>query len=249
MYDQSYLNFQIFKEYSELLCAFSTRKGGFSSGNFSSLNLGINTGDSPGLVHKNRKLFYKKLNISEVNIAYPSQTHSSNAKIVEKPGIYADTDGLICMKRNIFLTIQTADCFPVFLYAWRERLVALIHVGWRGALHGILDVTLSSIEEDINVNLSFVKIAIGPGLGPECFEVQEDVYSQFPEKYLLKHKNNLKRYLDLKRFIYEKLLQRNVSAKKIYVDKACTKCNKDFFYSYRRDGHHSGRMMGIIGLK
>ena len=143
---KSFITFQNFRDYPELTCVFSTRIGGLSVGKFSSLNLGLNTGDSPNLVRSNRRIFYNALQIPENRIAFQVQTHSANVQCVLKPGIYSDTDALICNTRNIFLAIQTADCFPVFLYSRADKIFAVIHVGWRGALLGILDNTLQIIK-------------------------------------------------------------------------------------------------------
>jgi YfiH family protein len=249
MADASFLKFQIFKPYSELVCAFSTRKGGVSTGKFSSLNLGFGTGDSEKLVQQNRDLFYKKLKIHESYTVYPVQTHSTNIRIVKKPGTYGDTDGLICSTRGIFLIIQTADCFPVFIYAPQEGVVALLHVGWRGALLGIIERALSLIDGELKIDPTNVKVAIGPGLGPECFEVKEDVYRRFPDDFIIRHHEGIRKYLDLKGFIYNSLSRRNIPAVNIETCSICTMCNADLFYSYRRHAKHSGRMMGIIGVK
>jgi YfiH family protein len=249
MADASFLTFQIFKPYSELVCAFSTRKGGVSTGKFSSLNLGLSTGDSEEFVQQNRNLLYRKLKLQESNIVYPSQTHSANIRNVKKPGHYRDTDGLICSTRGILLTVQTADCFPVFIYAPQEGVVAILHVGWRGALLGIIERALSLINGELKIDPTNVKVAIGPGLGPECFEVKEDVYERFPDDFIIRHYNGIRKYLDLKDFIYNSLCRGNIPAVNIETYSICTKCNPDLFYSYRRDAKHSGRMMGIIGVK
>lgn len=246
---KSFITFKIFSNYPELICAFSTRMGGLSTGKLSSLNLGFNTTDSPNLVQSNRHLFYKALQISKDHIAFQDQTHSPNVKYVLRPGMYSNTDALICKTRGIFLAIQTADCFPVFLYSAAIKLVAIIHVGWRGAISGIIDNTLQVIKTDHTNNLADFLVTIGPGLNAECFEVKEEVYSQFPEKFLRKHNDKQKRYLNLKDYIIYKLLQFGILSSNIYIYPDCTKCNGSHFYSYRRDGQHSGRMMGIIGMK
>jgi YfiH family protein len=246
---KSFITFDIFKAYPELLCVFTTRKGGLSTGDFASFNMGLKTGESFELVQTNRSLLYKFLNISESQIAYQDQVHSSNLYHVNKPGIYAKTDALICSVRGIFLAIQTADCFPVFLYAKKEELISIIHIGWRGAVMNIIDRTLKSLETDYEVDLSNIIVAVGPGLGMECFEVKRDVYEQFPKKYLGIHPDKEKRYLNLREFIIDNLKDYGIQNSHIHINTACTKCNDQIFYSYRRDGRKSGRMMGIIGMK
>jgi len=110
-----YKTFKIFPK-SALLHAYSTRKGGISPSPFDSLNLGKNTADDPANVDENRRLFFTALNVDIRRCVFPQQVHSANVKIVNEAGLVKNCDALITREKNLFLTIQTADCFPVFLY-------------------------------------------------------------------------------------------------------------------------------------
>ena len=91
-------------------------------------------------------------------------------------------------------------------------------------------------------------VAIGPGLQRECFEVRSDVFNQFPKEFLDKHPDKSKRLLNLSAYVYQQIISKGVLAEHIHRNTDCTKCNQEKYYSYRRDGEKSGRMMGIIGI-
>jgi YfiH family protein len=246
----SYITFKIFNQFPELVCAFSGRQGGVSRGIYSSFNLGGNTGDSAEAVERNRQFFFNKLGIEKEKVAFAEQIHSSNIGIVDKPGTYPKTDAMICGKEDIFLTIQTADCFPIFVYVPAKKVIAVIHAGWQGVALGIVKNVLQILYYDFNILPSDLHIAIGPGIQRECFEVGEDVYPLFPIEYLADSPVRNKKYLNLQDFIVNQLMNDwSVTKSNIYVDSSCTKCMAKEYYSYRRDGVQSGRMMGIIGIK
>jgi copper oxidase (laccase) domain-containing protein len=102
--------------------------------------------------------------------------------------------------------------------------------------------------ENLSASSSDLYVAIGPGLQKECFEVRSDVFSQFPEDSLGTHQDRAKRFLDLSGYLNQQLVSLNIPPKQISVSTDCTKCNSDQYYSYRRDGERSGRMLGIIGV-
>jgi YfiH family protein len=249
MQNDYYISFPLFDQFEELICAFSTRRGGYSKGSFSSLNMGNIKSDDPLLVMKNRNLFYNKLGILKQSVALPDQIHSANVKIISKSGMIPQTDALISNDRGLFLGIQTADCFPVFIYSPKKKTIGIVHAGWKGVVQDILMKTIDTMIENLGVFPSDLFIAVGPGLQKECFEVRSDVYKYFPEEYLEYHKDTSKRYLKLAGYLYNILISMNVPAKQIYISDDCTKCNHKQFFSYRRDGEKSGRMMGIIGIR
>ncbi len=249
MRDKIYITFKIFDPFEEIVCAFSTRLVVKGKEILASENKGYtgNYGSDADLTK--RAYFFDRLKISEDAIVYPAQIHSANIKHVFIPGIVPNTDALITQTRGLFLSIQTADCFPLFLYAPKKNVVGIIHAGWRGAKGGIVSRTLHFMQRNIGADLSDLHVAIGPGIQKECFEVQADVYEQFPEKYLIQHADNAKRYLDLCEFLKDELTTNNVPDHQIYVRNECTKCRNDLYYSYRLEGQKSGRMMGIIGIR
>jgi len=243
-----FISFQNFFSTSDLLCVFSTRQGGVSSGKYHSLNLGLKTGDSRQSVMANREKLLSSINIIESKIAFTDQVHSTEVKFVTEPGIYEKTDALITNQLNLYLAIQAADCFPVFIYYPGQQLIAAIHAGWRGALNGIIEKTITHMCDQFKVEPGNLLTAIGPGLQKECFEVQKDVFSLFEGKYLTETQDKTKQLLDLQSFIVDQLKYSGVIDVNIFNSDICTKCQQTDFYSYRRDQQKSGRMMGIIGV-
>jgi YfiH family protein len=249
MHRPPFIVFPVFKYYSDLVCAFSIRDGGVSNAPFKSLNLGLHTGDDPENVYENRKIFFAALNVDPEQVAYADQVHSTHAEIVKTASLHKRTDALIYTGRDLYLTIQTADCFPVFIFIPRSETVAVIHAGWRGVVAGIIENTLTKLKVHCNVKPVDFIVAIGPGMQVECFEVKKDVYGRIPDHFLTPHSSPEHKYLNLRALILEKLLLQGIINKHIYSSDLCTKCESQLFYSYRRDGQNSGRMMGIIGIR
>ncbi len=111
MRDDRYITFQPFDQFEELICAFSTRRGGHSEGIFSSLNMGNIKHDDPLIVKNNRKLFFNKLGIIEETVALPDQVHSANIKIISTPGIVPKTDALVTIEKDCFLVFKQLIVF------------------------------------------------------------------------------------------------------------------------------------------
>ncbi len=248
MADNSYITFDLFKQFEEIICTFSTRKGGYSTGPFTSQNMGNVQHDKSEVVKRNRLNYYKNLNIDPTKVILPGQIHSANITVVNSGGQAGNSDALISNKFNLFLGIQTADCFPIFLYEPGNRVIGAIHAGWQGAIAGIIPKTIALMETRLGANPSDIFAAIGPGLQKDCFEVREDVYHQFSEMYWHSHPDRTKRYLDLQAFIRDCLIKTGLQRQNIESDNSCTRCRVDLYYSYRRDGEKSGRMMGLLGI-
>ena len=243
-----YISFEIFKSHPQVICLFSTRNGGVSSGPYASLNLGLKTGDQKEMVIENRRLFFDEINIPQSQIAFTDQVHSGNVKHAIHPGIFNQTDALITDKDSLFLVIQTADCFPVFLYDQRKMAVAAIHAGWQGVLNDIIENTIEKMTRIFYSNPADIIGAIGPGLQRECFEIRRDLFSRIDKNYLSAHPDKEKRLFDLNRLITDRLIQQGIKPENVSTTEICSRCDHNNFYSFRRDKNLSGRMFGIIGI-
>jgi YfiH family protein len=245
----SFITFSIFQQFPHLICAFSTRYGGESTGIYAAQNMGLNTGDDRQIVTNNRRRFFETVSIPEKQIAFNDQIHSSNVHIAIQPGIYRESDGLMTREKNLFLAVQTADCFPVFLFSSRDQMAAVIHAGWRGTKAGIVATTCDNILSAFHIQPENLYVAIGPGIQKECFEVGLDVSQYYPDQFLSVHTDPEKRYLDLAGFIKRTLIEHGIPDRQIEDRGICTVCDRDRFYSFRRDKQKSGRMIGIIGMR
>ena len=240
--------FPLFSKQQNLLQAFSTRLGGFSQAPYDSLNLGMHSGDDRKTVAQNRDLFFDRLKVPREGLVFLEQVHSANVQLIKNPGIVPACDALITSEKNLFLTIQTADCFPVFLFDPQTEAVGIVHSGWRGTAANIVQKTISLMEDRLNCRAENMIAGIGPGVQQSCYQVDTETASHFDAKYLLADgPGHFK--LDVQGTIVEQLLASGIERENMEADKTCTHCATGHYYSYRRDGKNSGRMMGVLGMR
>ena len=214
---------------------FTTRRGGHSGGPYESLNLGRLTGDDQQLVARNRAAVEAELGVT---LALVRQVHGSE---VIRLTVRADpdrplpeADGHATALRGLALTVLTADCLPVALAA--DGAVAMLHAGWRGLAGGVIEEGVHALREVGGGGP--ISAAIGPGAGPCCYEVGEEVSEVFGQPGPT---------LDLKAIARSQLDQAGVAA--IHDVGMCTICSPpDLFYSHRRDRGLTGRQAGIVWL-
>lgn len=239
--------FDLLKPFPQLIHGFSTRVGGVSLPPFNTLNLGLHTGDDPKAVQQNRALFFNALGIRKQNVVFPEQVHSDTIRFVDTPGIVPHCDALITNRTNLFLSIQTADCFPVFVYDPVQKAVGIIHSGWRGTVKNIVGQTIRQFKARFHSEPERLLVAVGPGVQQSCYQIDEATAKYFHPKFL-KPDGPEHFKLNLQGAIIEQIRDEGVPNANIEIDTDCTHCRSDLYYSYRRDGKQSGRMMGIIGI-
>jgi hypothetical protein len=240
-------SFKILKPYA-LIQASSLRTGGYSKGAFNSLNLGLSTGDDITDIKRNRLKFFKSFKFSAKQLAIAHQVHSNHISIVKKPGMYAQTDALITNIPGLILSVLTADCFPILMYDPVKNVCAVVHSGWRGTSLNITGKTVKTLIEKFGSNPKSIIAAIGAGIQQSSYQVDPVTAGNFDKKYLLADGPRHYR-LDIQQNIITQLLDKGIEKENIEVDGRCTFQESALFYSYRRDGKLSGRMMSIIGIK
>ena len=187
----------------------------------------------------NRLNLFESEQLDARTLIQPKQVHSNVCVSATDfvPGMQADAT--YSKSSNHLLSILTADCLPILVYH-PDGTVAAIHAGWRGLYEEIIPKTLALLPPHTNV-------AIGPSIGPCCYEVGEDLAEQFAQKFgsgvVVAEKD--KPHLDLRSAAILQLQESDVD--EIDVCEICTSCHPDLLFSYRRDGS-SGRMMSYIGL-
>lgn len=226
---------------------FSTRKGGVSDGQMSTLNLGYSQHDTAANVRNNRRRFYEALNIPGDRVVLCRQIHSANVSIADKPTVIDHCDGLITNVPELYLVIGVADCHVVFLTSQDHKVVSVLHAGWRGTARHILDQALLKIKHEYQYDSTQMEVGISPGIGSCCYEVGEEVAGQFPESAVAHRHGNI--YLDLAAAIGRQAEGAGVPANQIYRANECTSCNEEFWFSYRRDNGVTGRMWGVIAIR
>ena len=225
--------------------AFSTRVGGVSEGPYASLNLGLLSGDEGPRVEENRRRLYEAAGAHPERVSWPRQVHGGH--VIRANGCAEQADAIWTDERGCALVVVTADCLPVALarlpghltlqqtVAKSRPALALVHVGWRGLLAGVIPAAVQALG-------GAVTAAIGPGIGPCCYEVQEDVAGPVRAAFGLGLVRDGR--LDLPGAV-ERALRTAGVARVDRLDE-CTACNPESYFSHRRDGGVTGRQ-GAIG--
>ena len=261
--DLEYLQFPNLKKYEEIAVhCFTTRKGGVSTGEFSTLNMGLNKNDLRENVEENYRRICSSLNIDKKNMVFSKQVHDNKIKIVGESDKGKEIlpengingyDGLATNVREIALVTFYADCVPVFLLDPVKKAIASVHSGWKGTVKEIAAVALKVFVEQFKSNASDIEIAIGPSIGGCCFEVGKDVYGEFVEKLpwsadFIKKTSSCKWHINLQEIIKNTLVRDGADEDKVFVSGICTKCNNETFFSYRGDKGSTGSLAAIIQL-
>ena len=199
--------------------------------------------DQDYAILENRRSFVHKLGLDGNSLVLPRQVHSKEVAIVSAPCTLPGTDGAITQQKDIVLSIQVADCIPLFLFHKTSHIIGLIHSGWRGTQLGIGPAALQKI---VNGQPEEVMAVIGPSIEQCCFEVGPEVANEFDSLFSVKGSAD-RQMLDLKSIVKKQLVQAGLLENQILVDKHCTYCEKDRYFSYRRDGDKAGRMVAIAG--
>lgn len=182
-------------------------------------------------------------------ISSSDQTHSDNIKIIENSEeIVKNTDALITNKSNIYLFTLHADCTPIYILDKKNRIVALIHSGWRGTHKKILEKTLKKMLYSFNSKPEDIIVAFGPSIRKDSFEVDYDVYKLFKEKFendIYYEKKDNKYLIDLPKINTD--IAKKFGVSQIIDSNICTYEDKRF-YSFRKT-HGNEKMGAIIGIK
>jgi len=174
------------------------------------------------------------------NLASLKQIHSAVVWMAEQPGCVGEGDALVTAQPGVPVSIRTADCYPILLADERNRAVAAVHAGWRGTAAGIVGQTIQQMHARFGTEARDLRVAIGPGIGPCCYEVGVEVSRQFGLKEAGR--------IDLAEINHQQLVQMGVLETHIEVLGGCTKCEVQRFHSFRRDQERAGRMISFIGL-
>jgi YfiH family protein len=239
------VTFLSFRRWEGVDVFYSTRIGGISSPPFDSLNLHFGRGDKEENVLENRNRLYGVLGIRESSLVFTKQTHSDTIRIVYDTGRMEKGDGLLSNREGVFLAIFTADCPALFFCAPEEKVIGIVHSGWRGTNKNIAAIAVRSIGEVFGVKSHTLEVLLGPSLGPCCYRVGEEFLENFNKRYFKRVHSDL--YFDIWSAIKDQL--REAGVKKVYIPELCSSCEEDYFFSYRRSGERVGENLGIIGIR
>lgn len=235
--------------------AMSTRRGGVSSGSWSSLNLGGACGDDPAHVATNRQRFAAALGTPAV---WLRQVHGTAVLRLDRTSHQAElppADAAWTTEPGLACAVLVADCLPVLFAARDGSAVAAAHAGWRGLAAGVLEATLLALRQGTGVQASEIQVWLGPCIGPQAFEVGADVLAGFgcspsdadPGSFAYRaHADGTDRWLaNLPHLARLRLLRAGVSADAISASGRCTFSEPSDFFSFRRDGV-TGRLAAAV---
>ncbi len=236
-----------------LLHGFLGRHGGKSVGLYASLNLSFRVGDDPKIVKDNICDMKKAVGMHDLRIITMSQVHGDHIVEVNDSRLKeaGEADGMITEQRNLFLAVLTADCVPILFSVSGRKLVAVVHAGWRGTVAGIALKMVHTLRDQYDVKPDSLEVAMGPAIGPCCYEIGADVSEQLVQRWgdladrCLRTREG-KNFLDLRELNNSLLEKAGVLPERIFKIGPCNSCASDDFFSYRRMGE-TGRQISFIG--
>jgi hypothetical protein len=237
--------FPIFDEWPDVVAVVSTRHGGISRPPYDGLNLGVSTADDPLHVAQNRRRFFAALGISEDHVVRPHQVHGHEVRYVRTGGFCGDADSAFTDQRGIFVSVSVADCVPILLFDPETGACAAIHAGWRGTAAGVAKATVDEMCRTLSVRPGGLVAAIGPSIGPEKYEVGDEVASQFDRTFV--RRVGQRTCLDL--WSANRAQLESSGVKRIAIAGECTASNSTRYFSHRASGGRTGRMLAVIGRR
>ncbi|MCX8001704.1 MAG: peptidoglycan editing factor PgeF, partial [Anoxybacillus mongoliensis] len=264
IFRQAHESLLMFDDWENVIVAFTTKRGGVSSEPFATLNVGMHVNDHRHAVCENRKKVAEQLNVSLDRWVCADQVHGVHIEKVtsEHAGkgvrtydtAVPHTDGLYTSEQQLMLALCFADCVPLYFFAPSKKLIGLAHAGWKGTVHNIAGEMVKRWSEE-GVNVRDMYVVIGPSIGRCCYIVDDRVIT-FVQKALVNSSQSLynetskgQYALDLKEMNKQLLQQAGVPSEHIAISSYCTSCEQSLFFSHRRDGGKTGRMMALIGWR
>jgi purine-nucleoside/S-methyl-5'-thioadenosine phosphorylase / adenosine deaminase len=271
------LRAEVFSDIRWLVHGFSTRPGGVSDlAGEKVCNLGFADWDSRENVLENRRRFHSVLGAEKLKLVPLKQIHSDVVHLFDTPpGNPCRGDASATNHPNLLLSVQTADCVPVLLVDPKKRAVAAVHAGWRGTLQRIVTKAIGKMAMQFGTKPADLLAAIGPSIGGCCYEVGPEVAVEFQSQFSnavqwfdelhtgnepnpLQWLNMMppghqpppkKVLLNLRKANQAQLLESGLHSRNIHSSELCTACRRDLFFSYRKEGPTSGRLMAVIGIR
>jgi YfiH family protein len=237
--------------------AFFTREGGVSEGLYASLNAGVGSNDDPARVQENRARMAKAVGVAPKRFLTAYQIHSPDVVVAEKAWL-ADArpraDAIVTRVPGLAIGVSTADCGPVLFADHEARVIGAAHAGWRGALSGVLEATLASMER-LGADRSRIAAALGPMIRQRNYEVGQELVEQFTRadagsaRFFAPGRAGHAQF-DLPGFIAARLAAAGIT--QVEDLGVCTYADPARFYSFRRTTHRAepdyGRHVNAIAL-
>lgn len=259
------LGYESLGSYSNISHFVTTRRGGYSEGDYGTFNCSPYSGDDAAHVLRNQELLLEALPQRPQQLIIPFQTHGTSVRVIDSAFLAAPLerqtellhaiDAVVTREPGCCLCISTADCIPVLLFDTAHCVVAAVHAGWRGTVEHIVRHTLECMQAIYGTTGAQVVACIGPSISMESFEVGEEVYEAFRQKGFdmsalsCWKADTKKHHIDLCEANRSQLLDFGLPSRQIELAGICTYLNHEQFFSARRLGIKSGRILSGIMIR
>ena len=252
-----------FYDIAECVTAFSsTRHGGVSEGCYEAFNVNGYCGDDPEHVAQNRQSLCKFLHIRTDRLVMPHQVHGTGVTQISKTFFLLSDDirqqalegidALITNVKEVCIGVSTADCIPIIIYDPEHHAAAVVHSGWRGTLANIAEAAVAAMVRSYHTRPEYLRAVIGPGISCRNFEVGDEVYDAFAAaKYPMEQiaERMQKWHIDLPECCRLQLMAVGIPSADISLTGICTYEQTDDYFSARKLGTDSGRILTGIVLR
>lgn len=229
---------------------FMARTGGVSAAPYSSLNLGLSSGDAEDVVAENRRRVLSAFGTDESWACAFSQVHGTEVIEGAASWFEQEADAVVSNTPGLLLIISTADCLPVLFYDPVTGAVGAAHCGWRGTVGGIAARTLTRLSELYGSDPADVQVAFGPSISRPNYQVGAEVVAAFQDAGFpasVYEPDEGGRYrLDVAAANRWALLENGVELEHLWESGLCTYADPARFYSHRRDQGQTGRHWAVI---
>ena len=247
-------------EFSDITYGFFTRKGGFSKSPYNSLNCSFNVEDNSSDVRKNLTLICNELKLEK--IIKLNQIHSSKVLVLKsKSDNITDikADGLVTKLKGVGISVLGADCAPILFYDKVSKTIGICHAGWRGAINGIIETTITNME-NLGAKRKNIISVIGPTIHKKSYEIKEDLAVVVKETKFYKNNQSILFQMNQDKYLFDLPLLIKESLKFSKINnigdiKMNTYEKTDLFFSHRKSSHDNfpkqaktGRHISVIGL-
>lgn len=259
--DVPFLTYKRLEDIRFINHAFSTRLGGVSTGEFTSMNLAFNRGDNPESVTENYQRLCSAAGFDFNTLVASAQDHNTVVRKVTaedcgigitRPRDLQSVDALVTDKPGVTLVTYYADCTPVYFVDTEKRVIALAHAGWRGTVSKICKKVIDTMVNDYGSNPRNIICCVGPAIAQCCYEIDQSCYNEFAklseldlEKIMIARGNG-KYMANLTETNKQILMLSGVPEENITISDVCTKCNSELLWSHRATNGKRGTMCAFM---
>ena len=257
------ITYNLLNRYKEIAHFCTSRQGGVSMGNYASFNLSPFSGDKPENYLENQHVLCNKLGIDSEKLIIPFQTHGTEIREIDErffhlsaneKSLYLNgVDAIFTQLRGVCIGVTTADCVPLLFFDPIKQVIAAAHAGWRGTCARIAEKTVHALIEKYNCRTADIQVVIGPSISVAVYEVGKEVIDNFQAVGFDISKISENRgdsiFLNLWKANQQSLIKAGVLAENIEIAGICTFTEHERFFSARRLGIKSGRLLSGIMLK